>query len=59
MGNCLRAHVTLDDRFKDQCNTSMLECSVNVPNWDMVARGCVVWRAAVLMGAKSYAYEDN
>ena len=43
--------------FKDQCKTSMMEFSINVENWDMVVQDEVGWRAAVLMGAKSY--EEN
>ena len=42
MGNCLRAHVKLDDpvnlHFKDQCKTAIMEFSINVANWDMVAQ---------------------
>ena len=40
--------------FKDQCKTSMIEFSINAANWDMVAQDRVGWRAAVLIGAKSY-----
>ena len=43
--------------FKDQCKASMMEFSINVANWDMVAKDRGGWRAAVLMGAKSY--EEN
>ena len=41
-------------RLEDQCKTSVMEFSINVANWDMVAQDRVGWRAAVLMGAKSY-----
>ena len=41
-------------RFKGQCKTSMIEFSINFTNWDMIAQDRVRWRAAVLMGAKSY-----
>ena len=44
-------------RFKDQCITSMIDLSITVANWDMVAQDGLGWRAAVLMGAKSC--EDN
>ena len=40
-------------RFKDQCKTSMIEFSINVANWDMVAQDRVGWGAADIMGAKS------
>ena len=40
-------------RFKDQCGASMMEFSINVANWDMVAQDRVEWRATVLTGAKS------
>ena len=32
----------------------MMEFSINVANWDRVAQDGVGWRAAVLIGAKSY-----
>ena len=39
--------------FKDQCKMSMMEFSINVVNWDMVAQDRVRWRAAILIEAKS------
>ena len=40
--------------FKDQCKTSMVEFSINVENWDIVAQDRVGWRVAILIGAKNY-----
>ena len=40
--------------FKHHCKTSMIEFSINVANWDVVAQDRVGWRATVLIGAKSY-----
>ena len=40
--------------LKDQCKTAMMEFSINVANWDMVAQDRIGWRSAVLVGAKNY-----
>ena len=37
----------------------MIELSINVANWDMVAQDRVGWRAAILMCAVSVSAQDD